>query len=194
MSIKTAAALAAAKAATVCLSDARRVWSWNQPLILVVGLYDQIDKVKQFHTVYEFHFRMTEGERKRLYGELTLEEVTDFHEHLKTFGLGEHEAASDWAKKRKLALAPRATGAIQLNPKIDSKKQRRLQCSAPLERLKAACDNTCEYTGATGGYRGLPLPFEVRSSRRQRKPKSPRQPAETLTVQQPESQENVSSG
>lgn len=174
VSIKTTAALAAAKAAIVCLSDARRVWSWDRPLILVVGLYDQVDTVKRFHTVYEFHFRLTDGERKRLYGELTLAEVTYFHDTLKTFGPGQHEAASAWAKAHKLALTPRATGAIQLNAKIDSKRQRRLQCSAPLERLKGACDDTREFTDATGGYRGLPLPFEVKSSRRERKPRAPR--------------------
>ena len=174
MSIKTAAALAAAKSAIVCLSDARRVWSWARPLILVVGLYDQVDTVKRFHTVYEFHFRLTDGEKKRLYGELTLEEVSYFHDTLKSYGLGQHEAASAWAKAHKLALAHRATGAIQLNPKIDSKRQRRLQCSAPLELLKGACDDTREFTHASGGYRGLQLPFEVQSSRRERKPRSPK--------------------
>lgn len=172
VSIKTAAALAAAKAASVCLSDARRVWSWDSPLILVVGLYNQVGGVKRFHTVYEFHFQLTAGERKRLYGELTLAEVAHFHETLKTFGLGQHKAASAWAKAHKLVLSPKATGAIQLNPKIDSKTQRRLQCSAPLTGLKGACDDAREFTSATGGYRGLHLPFEVQSSRRERKKKA----------------------
>jgi hypothetical protein len=122
-------------------------------------------------TVYEFHFQLTASERVRLYGELTLADVTHFHETLKTFGLGEHEAASAWAKEHKLVLSTKATGAIQLNPKIDSKKQRRLQCSAHLTGLKHACDDAREFTSATGGYRGLRLPFEVQSSRRVRKKK-----------------------
>jgi len=168
VSIKTAAVLAAARAVTVCLSDARRVWSWNQPIILVVGLYDQINEVKRFHTVYEFHFQLTASERQRLYGQLTLQEVAHFHDMLKTFGKGAHKAASAWAKAHKIALQPKSTGAIQLNAKIDSKSQRRLQCSAQLEQLVAACDDTRKFNSTTRGYRGLDLPFDVQSSRRQR--------------------------
>jgi len=172
VSIKTAAAKAAARAAIVCLSDARRVWAWDRPLILVVGLYDQVAEVKRFHTVFEFHIQLTDSERRRLYGDLTLAEVTHFHETLMRFGPGQHLAASAWAKSHKAELSTRATGAIQLNPKIDSRRQRRLQCSAPLERLRGACDDVREFTQATGGYRGLAMPFEVLSSRRERKPRT----------------------
>lgn len=172
VSIKTAAAKVAAGAAIVCLSDARRVWSWDRPLILVVGLYDQVGKVKRFHTVFEFHIQLTDSERRRLYGDLTLDEVTHFHETLKLFGPGQHLAASAWAKAHKAELSTRATGAIQLNPKIDSKRQRRLQCSSPLEQLRSACDDVRQFTQETGGYRGLTMPFEVLSSRRERKPRT----------------------
>ena len=167
VSIKTAAVKAAAKSAIVCLSDARRVWSWNQPLVLVVGLYAQDDQEKVFHTVYEFHLKLTRDERNSLYGELTFEEVSHFHETLKTFGLGEHAKARVWAKCEKKRLAPR-TGAIQLNPKIDSKLQRRLQCSVALAKLVEACNRTKRFTkDETGNYRGLPLPYRVKSSARE---------------------------
>ena len=170
VSIKTAAIKAAAKTATVCLSDARRVWSWNRPLILVVGVYTQTktegQNLKAFHTVYEFHLRLTEKERGRLYGALTLADVSTFHETLRTFGPGEHEKARAWSKAEKRRLAPK-TGDIQLNPKIDSKTQRRLQCSIRLALLVTACEQTKRFSKEeTGTYRGLPLPFCIDSSPR----------------------------
>lgn len=166
VSIKTAAVNAAKRAAVVCLSDARRVWSWNHPLILVVGIYSQEGVKKIFHTVYEFHLQLSQKERGLLYGELTLAEVTTFHETLKTFGFGEHARARAWAKAEKRRLASK-TGAIQLNPKIDSKMQRRLQCSVRLTLLVEACEQTERFTKEeTGTYRGLLLPFCVESSSR----------------------------
>lgn len=165
VSIKTAAV----KAATVCLSDARRVWSWDRPLILVVGLYAQVGGAKVFHTVYEFHFCLNEKERLMLYGTLSFDEVSLFHETLKTFGVGNHAAASVWAKKQKKLLGPRC-GAIKLNAKIDSKTQRRLQCSARLIGLVEACEKTICFTvpeKGTAEYRGLPLPYVVVSSSRE---------------------------
>ena len=166
VSIKTAAVKAAAKAATVCLSDASRVWAWDQPLILVVGLYSQNGETKMFHTVYEFHLRLDRQERGLLYGELTLAEVSSFHKTLKTFGQGEHAKARAWAKAEKKRLAPK-TGHIQLNPKIDSKTQRRLQCSVRLPLLVDACKDTRRFTeNETGKYRGLSLPFPVDSGAR----------------------------
>lgn len=167
VSIKTAAVKAAKRAASICLSDARRVWAWDGPLIVVVGLYAQVAEKKVFHTVYECHLRLDAKQRVALHGDLTLSEVAGFHEHLKSFGLGLHVEARNWAKQRKKELSAR-TGAIQLNPKIDSKMQRRLQCSIKLEHLLAACPETMSFTQTdTGDYRGLALPFSVQSSARQ---------------------------
>jgi hypothetical protein len=167
VSIKTAAVKAALQSASVSLSDASRVWAWDRALILVVGLYAQVGGDKIFHTVYEFHFRLSANERFRLYGTLTHEEVLNFHKKLKTFGVGSHGAARVWAKAQKELLSSKV-GAIQLNPKIDTKSQRRLQCSAKLAGLVDACENTiCFSDKETGTYRGLPLPYAVKSSARQ---------------------------
>ena len=124
-----------------------------------------------FHTVYEFHFCLNEKERLRLYGTLAFDEVSQFHETLKTYGVGNHAAARVWAKQQKKLLGPRC-GAIKLNAKIDSKRQRRLQCSARLSELVDACEKTICFpeTGTEKGpaeYRGLPLPYVVVSSSRE---------------------------
>ena len=163
VSIKTAAVKAAARAATVCLSDARRVWSWREQIVLVVGLYNQIGDEKHFHSIYEFRFNLSELERSKLYGEITLDEVTFFHERLKSFEIGQHAAARAWAKTLKKAWKAR-TGVIQLNPKIDSKNQRRLQCSAAITALVDACEDSELFRDE---YRGLQLPYVVSSSSRE---------------------------
>jgi hypothetical protein len=163
VSIKTTALKAATKAASVCLSDARRVWGWVGPVILVVGVYKQVREKKQIHTVHEFQLTLNADERGRLYGEITFADVAHFHETLKRYGRGQHAEARTWAKAQKKILAQK-TGVIQLNPKIDSKMQRRLQCSAALSSLIAACAQHQEHVV---NYRGLPLPFDLASSARE---------------------------
>lgn len=166
VSIKTAAANAAKAAASVCLSDARRVWSWAGPLMLVVGVYEQKGSFKQVHSVYEFKFMLDDDERTRLYGSISYEEVRGFHETLRAYGAGAHAKARAWAKTQKRLLQPRA-GVLQLNPKIDSKSQRRLQCSASIAQLVSACKEL-NWTISTGSdsYRGLQLPYEIASTSR----------------------------
>lgn len=163
VSIKTAAK------AIIGLADARRVWSWAGPVMLVLGLYGQEQAVKRFHTVHEFLFRLTERERELLYGSVSYQEVAAFHEELKLFAVGRHAEARRWAKSRKAELQPRL-GCIQLNQKIDSKDQRRLQCSAQLDALVQACES---HTRHIGDYRGLALPFTIASGSRQFREKSP---------------------
>ena len=163
VSIKTAAIKAARRAANVCLADARRVWSWDQPVVLVVGLYTQVGKDKVFHTIYEFLLNLDAAQRVKLYGSVSLQEVSDFHNGIKTFGPGavEGELGKKWARDTKKPLKKRL-GIIQLNQKIDSKRQRRLQCSAKLNDLEEACTSHLRFTGAQPGYyRGLKLPYTV---------------------------------
>ena len=163
VSIKTAAAKAALLSAIICLADARRVWEWTGPVILVVGLYSQLGANKHFHTVFEFFFELDELERKALYGSVTLQEVSEFHKGLTSFEKGRHVAARLWAKAHKANLTPKL-GVISLNQKIDSKSQRRLQCSVKLASLNKACAHTKMYQE---NYGGLALPFVIESSSRE---------------------------
>lgn len=166
VSIKTAAIKAAKRAATVCLADARRVWSWDRPVVLVVGLYAQVGMDKVFHTIYEFQFELDAAQRTKLYGSVSLLEVSDFHNGLKTFGPGAEagKLGQKWARETKKPLK-RRLGVIQLNQKIDSKRQRRLQCSAKLIDLEQACTSHLRFTEASpGDYRGLKLPYTVFNS------------------------------
>lgn len=169
VSIKAAAQAKNLDNTVVCLADARRMWSWNQPLLLVVGVYKQLGSAKVIHTVYELSFEMTDSEQKALFGELSTDEVAVFHEALKRFEQGSHLLARRFAKGHKQSLASRC-GCLTLNPKIDSKGQRRLQCSAKLSDLIASCKNVKVHTA---DYKNLNLPLVLESSARERKASSP---------------------
>jgi len=80
---------------------------------------------KVCHSVYELTF--TEEVCKALRGHLTLEMVTEFDNTVKSFVVGQHKEARAYAKMWKLANKLRM-GLLTVQPKIDSKNQRRVQC------------------------------------------------------------------
>jgi hypothetical protein len=97
-------------------------------------------------------FLISVAEHKKLIGSVSLKEVEDFHNLLLTFGYGQHEIARTTAAKLKSQMTTRSI--VQLNQKIDSKKQRRLQCSIVIDELMANIANQTEY-GKTDMYRGI---------------------------------------
>lgn len=80
---------------------------------------------KVCHSVYELTF--TEEVCKALRGDLSLEMVTEFDKTIKSFEVGQHREARTYAKVWKLANKFRM-GLLTVQPKIDSKSQRRVQC------------------------------------------------------------------
>lgn len=160
-SIKTMGVRGArAEDATVAMSDARRTFSLECPFRMLIAPYRQLGAVKQVDEVFEIVVQAPE--MAALYGQLTYEDVEDFHEGLLGFGPGQHGAARDWARAQKDLLDGRQTGFV-LNPKVDSKKQRRLQCSI---RLGTLLSGVREAGVHRGHFHGLPLPLVLQSTRR----------------------------
>ena len=122
----------------VALSDARRFWSLNEAFRMIVGVYRQEAEQKVFAQVHEFV--LTPEMLLTLRGTVTLNEVTRLHEGIGSahFPVGDHVNARRWVKTE-LAMLRSTYGAVKLNPKIDSKDQRRVQCSVPLAALIATC-------------------------------------------------------
>ncbi len=162
-SIKTAAAGARslqpeegadAVVATVALADARRVWSWPfltniqsqqgsvfpASLRFIVGVYRQEGDYKVFNWVYEVDLVFDQATNDALFGGISFGDVFAFHSGLglEFFPEGAHKAARQWAKAHKRDLKLKSPGAIDLNFKVDSQKQRRLQCTIPLPALLKA--------------------------------------------------------
>jgi hypothetical protein len=85
--------------------------------------------------VVEIEF--TEEVCEALKGDLTLEDVTEFDRQVKSYGLGKHQEARDFAKQWK---KEHKQGMLTIQPKIDSKTQRRVQCGINKTNLKKLFD------------------------------------------------------
>ena len=150
----------------VALSDARRFFALEVPFRMIVGRYDQIDKQKLFARIHEFI--LTPNELDALRGEVTIDQVKQFHDGLSLnhFPRGEHQPARAWAGARQAELASLKT-SIVLNPKIDSKAQRRLQCSVPIRALIDVCSSAGGYRLHERSIGDFALPVIQNSARRE---------------------------
>ncbi|MCY4307204.1 MAG: hypothetical protein OXC57_02905 [Rhodobacteraceae bacterium] len=132
------------------------------PYCILVGIYLQRENEKEFREIHEIIIR---GDyRSDLLGTVTLEQVTVFHNVLLGLGLGRHEEARGWADGRYEELRENL-GKVALNRKIDSKKQRRLQCSVGLSDLIKVF-NRSDYTLHNLEFGNLILPLRIKSGSR----------------------------
>lgn len=119
----------------VFLSDAVRIAGLCEvPLMrLMVALYEQRGQEKVFSEIREY---LIEGEEwRQIMGGVPVEIVEDFHLALRE---PDHRKARVIARQWKEKLADEFPCSMRWNPKIDSKNQRRLQCSVRLEDIEAA--------------------------------------------------------
>lgn len=149
----------------VALSDARRFFSLDEDFRMIVGRYEQVEDQKVFAHIHEFVLLRTDLNDLR--GELDLGMIEVFHMGLMLdkFPKGAHQAAREWAGQQKQQLAGKPSSII-LNPKIDSKSQRRLQCSVHLRDLKAVCSEAGRYTLHRAAIGDFALPVIQNSGRR----------------------------
>lgn len=159
---------------TIGLADARRIMALDEPFRLVVGSYVQKSGHKEVQVIHEFE--ITPGEWNTLKGGLPDQVVSDFHEKLRSYPEGAHMEARAWARQEKEKLKQAYSNSqIQLNPKIDSQHQRRLQASIKLDQLVAA---VASYTCHRESFREIALPIVLESGLRQRHWKVPSHPSE----------------
>jgi hypothetical protein len=151
-----------AKGKCVGLGDATRNFERNEDYRLVVGSFTQVGNHKHFHTVREF--LITKAEWKTLKGGMATRDVAALHETIKAIPAGQHERGRRKAHAGKRALQDSHPNAsLRLNPKIDSKSQRRLQASISIDDLMRGVARSRVHTKH---FRGMSLPFVVKSSPR----------------------------
>lgn len=180
----------------VCLSDAVRISGLGdmKHMRLLVALYRQEGQEKNFSEVREY---LIEGsEWRKLMGEAPTDVIEEFHEALRE---PDHRRARVVAREWKQRMAEDFPSAMRWNPKIDSKNQRRLQCSVRLEDIEAVITDKSRirvFGRAFPQSAGQPprpaylkpksrhlwgdgvcLPFSIASPPRQRQPKSTPQPS-----------------
>jgi hypothetical protein len=121
------------KSNTICCSDVvRKMTHTNYRLI--VGQYDQVGDEKVFHTEYEFF--ITPDDNKALWGKMDIQEVREFVDYVKSIPAGKEAQLSTKSHRQMLQENAQDSGALfKLNPKVDSKNQRRVQCSLHIDKL-----------------------------------------------------------
>ena len=121
---------------TICCSDIMRMMKHND-YRLIVGCYDQIDDKKVFHTQYEFFIQP--NDYLTLWGDMDFQRVEGFVDFVKNIPEGKEARDSTKFTRDNLQESVSCDKALfSINPKVDSKKQRRVQCSLKLDELKAS--------------------------------------------------------
>lgn len=101
---------------------------------LIVGCYTQQGSNKLFHTEYEFF--ITPDDYSKLWGTMSYENVKSFVDFVKNIPHGK-EGQKNTLKERKLIQeqVQCKNSLMKINPKVDSKNQRRVQCSFKLDQM-----------------------------------------------------------
>lgn len=117
----------------ICCSDILRMMS-HQEYRIIVGCYDQIGSEKIFHTQYEFLIRPQDYHT--LWGDMNYEDVKNYVNKVKSVQNGKEGqqqyqmVAESWKSE-----VQSDKSMFMINPKVDSKNQRRVQCSIKLDDL-----------------------------------------------------------
>lgn len=152
----------ASKSLIIEMADARRFFSNQEPFRLLVCRYKQTGKKKEFYEINEIF--LTQEILTEIKGNIPYLEVEKFHNSLKDFPIGKHKEARAFAQDRKKELLEKFKSSIILNPKIDSKNQRRLQCSLNLNEIYEKHPNS--YIIHKEDYKNLVLPISIISETR----------------------------
>lgn len=114
----------------VDLGDALRQYDIHEPFWLVIGYWQQNGTKKKFVNIVAA--RVEPDEYRKLWGDVKRADLEKLDAIIKD--TPNHVTARQLAQKMKRE-APFNTSIISLNPKIDSKYQRRLQCSLTFARV-----------------------------------------------------------
>lgn len=108
--------------------SAVRIWEINETFTIVIGRWKQIKNKKIIKSIDEIN--ITPKILKKMKGEITLTEIKDFDKRIKSFPAGkkEQKRGIEFARRWKLERKNRM-GLLTITHKIDSKKQRRVQCN-----------------------------------------------------------------
>ena len=152
---------------SVDMADARRVFeacSSGKPYYMLVIQYIQEGDEKVLRNVSYIDLTSSHQE---LFGDLALEDISAMHEHLKAIPPGRASLDTRGEYKLRAAELRRKTGAISLRPKVDSKNQRRLQCSfSNIETFCVSNPQRLISRSTEGVFRGFQLPMRIPSPRR----------------------------
>jgi hypothetical protein len=146
---------------TIDCSDCRYFYKTIQAgVILSVARYEQQGGLKKIHTVYEFDIEPKH--HKIIYDSLTYNQIVDYVDFVRSFKTREEQKTN--AKQVlnvKNDLLYYNDGLIGLNPKTT---QQRVQCSLKIDQL---ISEGIPYETYQKEYKGITLPYYIKSSERE---------------------------
>lgn len=156
---------------SVDMGDARRVFdtTMNEPINLLVLQYKQEGAEKVLKNVLEIDLTSSTEE---LFGGVTLAEISELHEYIRNIPPGTASLGIREEYKQRAGKLNSKSGALQFRPKVDSKNQRRLQCSFP--DIGAFCVRwpaRIKSQNPAGIFKGVQLPLRILSTVRARLPR-----------------------
>jgi hypothetical protein len=133
---------------------------------MVVGAWQQVTPtVKRYSAIYEFNIRPTDY--AILWNNITEEVVQPFVEYVRNIPPGKEGQMANrklWKERRQAIYDGYGQGLCAIDAKIDSKNQRRVQCSIKIDKL---IESGIEYVKYETEYKGITLPYEQDSAPRQ---------------------------
>jgi hypothetical protein len=155
--------------AAVCMGDALRVYDSvtpaADPLNMCVVTYKQVGTTKQVKKITEVSLA---DAKEALFGEVTREEIAELDRLIKAVPKGRSPTKEEKLSYQSYQSALQAkTGAIIFNPKLDSKSQRRLQCSFnKFEKFLEKNPERLIASSTTNAFRGGEISASILSDRR----------------------------
>jgi len=121
---------------SICCGDIQKKME-HKEYNLIVGQYDQVGSKKIFHTEYEFY--ITPADYDVLWGDMRKDDIDAFVGYVKSIPKSrEGQKTTLPARKMFQEEITDKNALYTINPKVDSKNQRRVQCSLKIKQLIAA--------------------------------------------------------
>jgi len=147
----------------LCMGDALRVFDYEPEVehTCIVIQYAQRWEEKVLTHVYELDLT----QREVLWGSVTKQDIEELDRLVRSMPANRRDADIDRAITQKKRELNAKSGAVRFNPKIDSKTQRRLQCSIPMFASYRALIKTSTTEAIV---RGIPIVASIAGGRRVR--------------------------
>ena len=101
---------------------------------IIIGVWDQVGDRKIFHTEYTFHIKPEH--ETLLWGKMSYEKLREFNDYIKSIPEGRTAQQNTKVERQLLkTITEDANAQMKIHPKVDSKKQRRVQCSFNIDKL-----------------------------------------------------------
>lgn len=148
------------------LSDVNRFMNHckNDDFTIILGIWSQLNDIKRYNMIYEID--ITPNLWNFLWGNIIQEDIMQFIRYVKEIPAGKQgqlDHRNLW-KELRTSIYSKGKGLVNIDAKIDSKTQRRVQCSIRFNELISNSD--VKYREYTDKYRGIELPYDQKSNQR----------------------------